>query len=113
MSLGNRAGLQAPDRRLGLWLGALLRAPAGLYRPSKLRERGLLWTGAVAVATLVVMFYLIGVDRGREPAPFDVREIALAMAGGKETCVVPGSLHGDAQSSGADDTKQARRLPAQ
>lgn len=76
--------------RLGRWGGGAVRAVSGLYRPSRLRERGLLWTGGVIVATLVVVFYLIGVYWSREPAPFDVRENALAMAGGDQTRVVPG-----------------------
>jgi len=77
--------------RLTGWARRALGAVVGLYRPSTLRERGLFWTVGLVLVTAVVVLYAVGVYWSREPAPFDVRDNALAMAGGEKSRVVPGS----------------------
>ncbi len=76
--------------RVTLFIGRTLRRLIGLYHLRNLRERGWLWSSGLLLVTLTVALYFLGVYWSREPAPFDVRANALAMAGGDETRVVPG-----------------------
>ncbi|HKK05520.1 MAG TPA: DUF2333 family protein [Gammaproteobacteria bacterium] len=88
---GIKTTLAGLARHLGRWAGAAVGALGRLYHPRTWRERGLVWTTALAAATLVVVLYIVGIYWSQEPAPFDVRENALAMAGGDQSRVVPGS----------------------
>jgi hypothetical protein len=62
----------------------------GLYNPQVLREKGIIWTTAVVVGTVVVLVFVLFLLWGGEPAPFDVRTAALERAGGKQEKLVTG-----------------------
>jgi hypothetical protein len=61
-----------------------------LYHPATLRAKGAMWTSGLAIATLVVVLFVLSLLWGREPEPFDVRGSALEYAGGEANRVVTG-----------------------
>jgi hypothetical protein len=61
-----------------------------LYNPRTWKEKGLLWTIGLALATYAVVVVVLGILWSREPAFFDVRENALEMANNDESKLVPG-----------------------
>ncbi len=65
---------------------------AGLYHWRSIRERGWLWASGLAVVTLTVILFVVGIIWSAEPDPFDVREKALERAGGDDSLLVPGYL---------------------
>lgn len=73
----------------GRWLGRRLQGLVLLYHPQTWRAKGLAWSLGLALVTLLVVVLVLMFLWSREPAPFDVRENALAMAGGERT-LVPG-----------------------
>jgi hypothetical protein len=56
------------------WLG-------GLYHPTTLKERGMLWSGALLSLTLLVVLGVLGWYWSAEPEAFDVRQVAQERAG--------------------------------
>ncbi|HDP88623.1 MAG TPA: DUF2333 family protein [Thioalkalivibrio sp.] len=71
--------------RLG---GRLLR----LYHPATWRQRGIVWSAGIFVATLVAIVLILGMLWSNEPAPFDVHAHALERAGGQEERMVTGHV---------------------
>ncbi len=61
-----------------------------LYNPQTWKQKGLLWSIGLALVTLVVVLFLVGVYWSQEPAEFDVKEAALEDAGGDKSRIVPG-----------------------
>jgi hypothetical protein len=67
-----------------------LRRLVMLYHPATLRAKGALWSVGLALATLVVVVFVLSLLWGSEPEPFDVRSAALQYAGGQSERVVTG-----------------------
>ncbi len=63
------------------------------YKPTTLRERGMLWAGTLFVATYLVVSVVLGVFWSREPDAFDVREEALRQVGGERGKPVVGEIY--------------------
>jgi hypothetical protein len=63
---------------------------ANLYNPKTWRERGLWWSLGLFAVTYAVVVIVLGIYWSRTPDIFDVRENALAMAGGDQAKLVPG-----------------------
>lgn len=72
------------------WTGALFKRLGSLYHPRTIRERGWLWGIGLALLTAVIFLYGVGVYWTREPAPLNVRQVALDSAGGEQKKIVPG-----------------------
>ena len=51
-----------------------------LYHPRTLKEKGLLWSGGLLVATYVAVTLVLGIYWSREPEPFEVRLAAREEA---------------------------------
>lgn len=74
--------------RLADWLSRVLngarqlwRRLGRLYHPATLKERGLWWSGGLIIVTLFLLLGVLGAYWSAEPAPFDVRQVALNRAG--------------------------------
>ncbi|MCP5419915.1 MAG: DUF2333 family protein [Gammaproteobacteria bacterium] len=63
-----------------------------LYHPRTWKEKGLIWTIGLALATYAVVVLVLGVLWSREPDFFDVRQVALEKAGNDESKLVPGFI---------------------
>lgn len=63
-----------------------------LYHPRNIREKGILWTIGLTLATYLVIVLVLGFLWNSEPDTFDVREAALEMAGGEESRLVTGYI---------------------
>lgn len=61
-----------------------------LYHPATLRERGMLWSATVLLATLALVAVIVGIYWSAEPDGFDVRAAAQARAGGEGLPLVKG-----------------------
>jgi hypothetical protein len=61
-----------------------------LYHPQTWREKGLLWSIGLVIATYLIVILALWAYWDREPAIFNVRANALAMAGGDASKLVPG-----------------------
>lgn len=61
-----------------------------LYSISNFRSKGWLWSIALIVLTLAILLTGVGWYWSREPASFDARSVALAMADGDASKIVPG-----------------------
>ncbi len=59
-----------------------------LYNPHTWKEKGLPWTAGLALATYMVVVVILGILWSRTPSAFDVRDNAVAMAGGDEKKLV-------------------------
>ncbi|MGA7799318.1 MAG: DUF2333 family protein [Gammaproteobacteria bacterium] len=66
---------------------------ASFYHPATLREKGWIWTAAVALVTLLVAIGALGWYWSAEPAPFNVRQVALERAGGDQSKLVTGYVY--------------------
>lgn len=68
------------------------------YRPRTWKEKGILWTLGLALATYVIIVVVLGIYWSQEPGTFDVRDNALELAhelypdqsGDIERKIVPG-----------------------
>lgn len=78
----------ALERGRGLW-GRILH----LYRPSTLRERGLVWATGLVLVTYLVLTGLIAWYWNEEPELLDVREIAVERAGRSSGDLVTGYVY--------------------
>jgi diguanylate cyclase (GGDEF)-like protein len=72
------------------WISGAFRWLVRLFHPESLKTRGLLWTAAVVLGTLVVIMLVLATLWGGEPGLFDVRAAALKRAGGNDTKLVTG-----------------------
>ena len=63
---------------------------ARAYHPRTWKEKGLAWTLGLALVTYLVVVLVLGIFWSRQPDAYDVRETALAMAGGDQNKLVPG-----------------------
>lgn len=63
-----------------------------VYHPRTWREKGLMWTAGLMLATYVVVVGVLWFIWDNKPDPFDVRAIALAAANGDANKLVPGFL---------------------
>ncbi len=79
-SIGPKGGRLA---RFGQWL-------MEVYHPRTWKERGLVWGVGVALATLVVIWLVLGWYWSREPDLFDVETVARQAVGGDEQRLVTG-----------------------
>jgi hypothetical protein len=61
-----------------------------LYSLSNFRAKGWLWSTAIVAVTLAVVLTGVGWYWSREPASFSARDVALAMANGDSSKIVPG-----------------------
>lgn len=61
-----------------------------LYHPATLREKGVLWSAALLVATLFLIDVIVGIYWSAEPEGFEVRSVAQARAGGEGVRLVKG-----------------------
>jgi hypothetical protein len=61
-----------------------------LYHPRTWREKGIVWSGSLFVATLIVIVLVLGVLWSDEPEPFDVYGAAMERAGGQSEKLVTG-----------------------
>ena len=90
---GNRGikdRLRQAAARLGQAVTASLARLRGVFSPSAWHDHGRGGMLGIALLLLVVFLYFLGVYWSQEPDEFDVRQQALAMAGGDETRLVPG-----------------------
>lgn len=83
--------------RIRVWLGRTWdagwrswRRVGRLYHPATLREKGMLWSAALLVATLFLVDVIVGIYWSAEPEGFEVRSVAQARAGGEEVRLVKG-----------------------
>jgi hypothetical protein len=67
-----------------------LRRLLSLYHPRTWREKGLVWTLGLLLATYVVIILVLWALWSREPALFDVRSNALTLAKADQSKLVPG-----------------------
>jgi len=72
-------------------IGSGVKKVALLYHPSTLREKGALWAAGLFTVTYLVIVFVLHFWWSKEPAAFDVRENALAMADGDAKKLVTGS----------------------
>ncbi len=63
---------------------------AHLYKPSTLKERGLLWAAGLLLVTLFLVIGVVGWFWNEEPAPFDVQQVAHARANGNTDDLIVG-----------------------
>lgn len=61
-----------------------------LYHPRTWREKGIVWSIGLGLATYLVVTLILWAYWDQEPDLFDVRANALTMAGGEQTKLVPG-----------------------
>lgn len=66
---------------------------AHLYKPSTLRERGLVWASGLLLLTLLLVIGVVGWFWNTEPAPFDVQQVAFERAGGNPDDMVTGYVY--------------------
>lgn len=85
--------------RIRVWLGRLWdagwrswRRVGRLYHPATLREKGMLWSVALLVATLFLVDVAVGIYWSSEPEGFEVRSVAQARVGGEGTQLVKGYI---------------------
>lgn len=79
------------------WLSQLLDLAARglgrlkqLYHPRTLKEKGLIWSGALILVTYLIVTLILGMYWSREPDTFNVQQTALARAGDDENKLVTG-----------------------
>lgn len=64
-----------------------------LYHPANLKQKGLLWSALLTLATLLVLSALLGWYWNQEPAPIEVRQVALQRVGGEPGRLVVGATY--------------------
>lgn len=67
-----------------------LRSLVALYHIENLKQRGLIWSSILAVVTVFVVLYIVGIFWSQEPAARNVKDIALEMAKNDQDRIVPG-----------------------
>jgi hypothetical protein len=70
--------MSQPRSNLAARAGRGLQSIANAYRPSTMRQKGVLWSAGLVLITLSLLTVVVGWYWSREPDLFDVREAALA-----------------------------------
>ncbi|UCE88637.1 MAG: DUF2333 family protein [Pseudomonadota bacterium] len=84
--------LPALFARVAKAAGGFLAKLGSLYHPENIKQKGLVWTTGLAILTLSVILFFVGVYWSSEPEEFTAREAALAIAQGDEAQMVPGYI---------------------